>query len=122
VNIAIIDDSLFMRRLIRASFLEIHPEAKISEFSDATRALAELPALNPSLITLDMLMPGMNGLSFLAELRKTTPQPTPHILVITADIQKSIRQKCLELGVKGFIEKPINPDKLKQALQLELIA
>lgn len=115
MKVALIDDSSFMRRLIRSAMAEAVPEAEIVEFDDATKALAALPQLAPDLITLDMLMPGLNGLEFLALLRTTLTQ-RPRVIVITADIQKTVRQKCQEFGVVDFIEKPITPEKLKLAL------
>ena len=114
MNVAIIDDSLFMRRLIRAALQDAYPEAKLTEYADAAKALTELPALAPDLITLDMLMPGMTGLEFLAKLRETTLQS--RIIIVTADVQKTIRQKCVELGANAFIDKPITFEKLQLAL------
>lgn len=114
MKVAIIDDSLFMRRLIRAAFQDTYPEAQVTEYADAAKALTEVPALAPDLITLDMLMPGMTGLEFLAELRKTPLHA--RIIVVTADVQKTIRQKCIELGASGFIDKPITLEKLQAAL------
>jgi two-component system, chemotaxis family, chemotaxis protein CheY len=114
MKVVLIDDSTFMRRLIRTAMLETNPQAQIVEFGDASEALTALPELMPDLITLDMLMPGMNGLAFLAQLRANTLNP--RVIVITADVQKTIRQKCLELGVVDFIEKPITLEKLQLAL------
>jgi len=114
MKIAIIDDSMFMRCLIRSVLLEAQPQAEIVDFSDAALALTALPALTPDIITLDMLMPGMNGLAFLEQLRVTTH--AARVIVISADVQKTIRQKCHALGATDFIEKPITPEKLQMVL------
>lgn len=115
MKVTIIDDSSFMRRLIRSALSETNPEAEVVEFDDATKALAAMPQLHTDLITLDLLMPGLNGLDFLALLRTTVAQ-SPRVIVITADVQKTVRQKCQEMGVVDFIEKPITPEKLRLAL------
>ncbi|HXG49267.1 MAG TPA: response regulator [Methylomirabilota bacterium] len=120
MKIAIIDDSVFMRRLVRAAFAQASPGAEITEFAEAETALAELPALAPDLITVDMLMPKLHGLEFLARLRQQARQP--RVIVVTADIQKSIRERCAELGVTEFIEKPITFDKLHATLTRLLAA
>ncbi len=114
MKVVLIDDSTFMRRLIRTALLEADPTAQISEFSDAALALATIPGLAPDLITLDMLMPGMNGLTFLTELNAAGSHA--RVIVISADVQKTVRQKCKELGATDFIEKPITLEKLQLAL------
>lgn len=114
MKIVVIDDSPFMRRLIRSALLEAHPTAQILEFGDANLALAALPGLAPDLITLDLLMPGMNGLTFLTELKATGSHP--RVIVISADVQKTVRQKCHDLGATDFIDKPITLEKLQLAL------
>ncbi len=114
MKIAIVDDSLFMRRLIRTALLEAHPQAQVDEFGDASLALAALPALGPDLVTLDLLMPGMSGLAFLSAMEGNARRP--RIIVISADVQKTVRQKCRDLGATDFIEKPITLEKLQAAL------
>lgn len=111
MKIAIIDDSKFMRRLITASIQGIKPDAQLTEFADAADALPAMVDLNPDLITLDMLMPRMSGLEFLERMRGAGRQP--RVIVITADIQKSVRERCAECGVQDFIQKPITPEKLQ---------
>ncbi len=112
-KVAVVDDSQFMRRLIRAALVQVNPELEVTEFADSEEALAKLSALAPDLITLDMLMPKVHGLQFLERLRAMPVQPP--VVVITADIQKSVREKCAEHKVHGFIEKPITYEKLQTA-------
>ena len=114
MKVVIIDDSTFMRRLIRSALLETDPKVHVEEYGDAALALAAIPGLAPDLITLDMLMPGMNGLTFLAELNAAGSHP--RVIVISADVQKTVRQKCQELGATDFIDKPITLEKLQLAL------
>jgi len=59
-------------------------------------------------------MPGMNGLAFLEQLRATTH--SARVIVISANVQKTVRQKCQALGATDFIEKPITPEKLQLVL------
>lgn len=117
-KIAIVDDSQFMRRLIRESLIRVDPSFEISEFPDPEEALLKLPALAPDLITLDMLMPKLSGIQVLERLDLPGK---PRVIVVTADIQKSVRERCAALGVQDFIAKPITFDKL-QAAFLKLAA
>ncbi len=119
MKIAIIDDSIFMRRLITGAIQQIQPDAVLTEFTNGEEALAQLPKLAPDLITLDMLMPKMDGLALLEALK--TSALRPRVIVITANVQNSVRQKCADFGVTDFIEKPITFDKL-QASFTKLLA
>lgn len=114
MKVAIIDDSQFMRGLIVKALKTLHPEATLFDFENPEKALAELPKLQPDLITLDLLMPHLNGFEFLDQLAKTSLRP--RILVITADVQKAVRQRCAEAGVHAFVEKPVTLEKLRAAL------
>lgn len=112
-KIAVVDDSQFMRRLIRAALTQVDPSFEVTEFADSEEAISAIPTLAPDLITLDMLMPKLNGLQFLDRLKAQPVQPP--VIVITADIQKSVREQCAEHNVHGFIEKPITFEKLQTA-------
>src|SRR5262245_62155681 len=113
MKIAVVDDSKFMRRLIREAIKQLSPQADVTEFDDGEVALTQLPALQPDVVTLDMVMPKVGGLEFLDRIKD---QPArPKIIVVTANIQNSVRQKCADLGVTDFIEKPITFDKLQVA-------
>jgi twitching motility two-component system response regulator PilH len=64
-------------------------------------------AFDPDCILLDILMPEVNGLSFLQQLRgkgATTP-----VVVLTADIQETTCQECLKLGAEEVVHKPLLP-------------
>lgn len=114
MTIAVVDDSKFMRGLIVKALTALHPKARIIEFADPTEALRQLPALAPDLITLDLLMPGLHGLEVLEKLSHTPLRS--RIVVITADVQRSVRQKCTDAGVHAFVEKPVTLEKLRAAL------
>lgn len=114
MKVAIIDDSQFMRKLISTAVAHLHPEARLTEFPDATTALRRLGRMKPDLVTLDLLMPNLDGFGFLEKLARGGHRP--RIVVITANVQDTVRRRCLELGVQGFIEKPVTLEKLRAAL------
>ena len=114
MHIAIIDDSQFMRSLIVKAFAQLRPDARLTEFSDPGEALRALPALDPDLVTLDLLMPGLHGFEVLEQLALLPIRP--RIIVITADVQDAVRQRCLAAGVFAFVEKPLTLEKLRAAL------
>lgn len=114
MKIAVIDDSQFMRGLIVAGLGQLYPTASIVEFADPAEALRALPALQPDLITLDLLMPGLSGFQVLEQLGGLPLHA--RIVVITADVQPSVRQRCAAAGVHAFVDKPVTLGKLRAAL------
>lgn len=106
-KILIIDDSAFQRRTLR-KILAVD-DHEIQEAVDGRQGLEVFATFAPDCIVLDILMPDLNGLGFLQELRKqgaTTP-----VVVLTADIQDTTSQECLKLGAKKVVHKPLLPSE-----------
>ena len=101
--ILIIDDS----NLARASIRKIlAPEGyEILEATGGEEGLKMLSQHSPDCILMDLLMPGMTGTEVLEQLR-STGSTTP-VVIITADIQTSVRDRCLELGAFAVVNKPL---------------
>jgi len=101
--ILVIDDSNLARGAIRKI---LAPEGyNIIEASDGEEGMRMISKDSADCILLDLLMPGMSGTEILTQLH-TTGFNTP-IIIITADIQDSVRGKCLELGAFAVINKPL---------------
>ncbi|MCP4397367.1 MAG: response regulator [bacterium] len=104
-KILIVDDSLFQRRSIRRILKVAGYE--IQEAGDGRQGLELLTAFVPDCIILDILMPDLDGLGFFRKLQEQGEKPS--VIVLTADIQETTRQECLELGAKVVMHKPIAP-------------
>jgi CheY-like chemotaxis protein len=111
-TVLIVDDSRFSRGRLRAA-LEPLP-LTLLEASDGVDALEQVALSAPDAIVTDLLMPRMNGLELLRELR-SRGVVTPAI-VVSADIQKSSRDACAALGVHRFLNKPFADDELQSAV------
>ena len=115
-KIFVVDDSWLTRTSLR-SMLE-GGGYEVVEAENGNDAIETIPLENPDCILLDLLMPGMTGFDVLAEL-KTRELSTP-VIVVTADIQDTVREKCLGLGAFGFLNKPPNENELMQTIQQAL--
>lgn len=120
MRIAIIEDSHFMRSVTVMTVKRLYPEAELFEFADAGEALKVLRQVAPDLITLDLLMPGIGGLEFLKRVKRR--KLTARIVVVTADVQPAVRERCIRAGAHAFVEKPITLAKLRAALAEESAA
>lgn len=105
-KILIIDDSSFQRTILKK--IVISTSHEFSEASDGQTAIDYFTENHVDLIFCDLLMPGITGFDVLKKLAEVKPN-TPAI-VITADIQESVRDECLALGAKKFLNKPVNKD------------
>lgn len=119
----IVEDSWLSRRVLCKILKEKGYE--ILEAASGPEALEILRSKSPDCILLDLLMPEMEGREVLKILREQGSKIP--VIVITADIQKTTRSECLELGaiavinkipdseeLTGWVEKAISPQHLEK--------
>jgi two-component system, chemotaxis family, protein-glutamate methylesterase/glutaminase len=105
IRVLTIDDSALMRQVL-AVLLSRDPEIEIiGSAPDPYIAREKIKALNPDVLTLDVEMPKMDGLTFLEKLMRGHPMPVVMVSSLTeAGCQTTLR--ALELGAVDFITKP----------------
>lgn len=104
-RVLIVDDSKAMQKLI-AAVLESDDNIEVVGFaSDPLEARSAIKALNPDVITLDIEMPGMNGIQFLEKIMTLRPMP---VVMISAHTQKGadVSLEALEKGAFCCLPKP----------------
>ncbi|ACV62857.1 two component transcriptional regulator, winged helix family [Desulfofarcimen acetoxidans DSM 771] len=77
--------------------------------ADGEEALLKFSEINPSLLLLDLMLPGQDGLSVLEKIRKTSTCP---VIVITARGAVKDRLQGFHLGADDYIAKPFDPDEV----------
>jgi two-component system, OmpR family, response regulator len=85
--------------------------------SSGKQALEEAPKFQPEIILLDVMMPGMDGMTTLKELRKLPDVNKIPIIFLTAKVQSSEIAHYIEIGAIGVINKPFDPMTLASTLQ-----
>ncbi|MBA4768247.1 MAG: chemotaxis response regulator protein-glutamate methylesterase [Porphyrobacter sp.] len=104
IRVLIVDDSQLMRALLQHRLARESDITVIGTAADAVEARAMIKALDPDVVTLDIEMPGMDGLSFLEKIMQL--RPTPVILVSGAtEAGASATARGLQLGAVGCIAK-----------------
>ncbi len=110
ISVLIVDDSAFARRVVRAILESDEHIEVVGEAEDAYDARAQIKARNPDVLTLDIEMPHMDGISFLKNLMRLRPMPVVMVSSIT-DAGSDATLRALELGAVDFVPKPSSTDK-----------
>src|SRR3984957_14558550 len=120
VRVLVVDDSALMRKLI-PQMLEGDPSIEVvGTAMDGNFCLKKIDELRPSVVTLDLEMPGMNGIDTLKEIMRR--HPVPVIVVSSHSTQgASITLRALGLGAFDFVAKPHDPAQMAETAR-ELIA
>ena len=84
---------------------------------DGQAALDALPAFAPDLVMLDVMMPGMDGPTTLAELRKLPQGKDVPVIFMTAKVQQAEIEGYKRLGAIGVIAKPFDPMTLADTVR-----
>ncbi len=111
-RVLITDDSLLQRKTLSAIVAEAGHQVETA--CNGQEALEKIQANPPDCLLLDMLMPIMDGVQVLEQLESRGVKLP--VIVLTADVQEWLKDRCLELGVQAFLNKPVKQDQLRQAL------
>ncbi|NPV90881.1 MAG: response regulator [Firmicutes bacterium] len=113
-KIMIVDDSLVSRKKIRA-ILESANYEVIGEAVDGAEALEKYEALLPELVTLDITMPDLDGITVLKKIMEN--HPTARVVMITAFGKGEKLLAALNAGAKNYITKPYEEDQIINAIK-----
>ncbi|WP_111976889.1 protein-glutamate methylesterase/protein-glutamine glutaminase [Algibacillus agarilyticus] len=107
IKVLIVDDSPLIRGLL-TEILNVAPDINvIGTAEDPFDAREKIKQLNPDVITLDIEMPRMDGISFLKNLMRLRPMPVVMVSTLTAEGAPATLQ-ALELGAVDYVSKPKN--------------
>ena len=120
IKVLVVDDSLFMRTLIRDLLNSDEEIEVIDTAKGGQEAIEKISRIRPDCITLDLAMPGWDGLTTLKHIMSECPVPIV-ILSAYSKHDADITIECLEAGAVGFVLKPsgelsLNIETVKQQL------
>ena len=113
-TVLVVDDTAFMRMTLK-NILEKGGYSVIGEGEDGFQAVELYKKLNPSLVTMDITMPNLDGIKAIQEIIKHDDQAV--IIVVSAMGQKALVIDALNAGAKDFVVKPFQPERITEALQ-----
>lgn len=118
LNIMIVDDSpvmrVFLRKVVQLTGLLV---GEYCEAGDGEAALKELRERWVDLILTDINMPGMNGEEFVRHLQTDEMLRDIPVIVVSTDASRERIHRMFELGAKGYISKPFQPEALRDEVE-----
>jgi two-component system chemotaxis response regulator CheY len=116
-NVLIVDDSMAMRSVIKKTIkVSGFKVGEYFEAADGKEALKILADAWVDLVLTDINMPNMNGLELITKMHADQIlKSIPVVMVTTEGSEKSV-QTSMEMGAKGYIKKPFQPEDIKRVL------
>lgn len=112
-RVLVVDDAAFMRISIK-NILTKHGYEICGEAENGEVAVQRFQELNPDIVTMDITMPGMNGLVSLKQILAV--QPHANVVMVSAMGQETMVREAIIAGAKGFIVKPFKEEVILGAL------
>jgi len=112
-RILIVDDSAFMRNIIK-KILTINGYTDIYEASNGMEALQKYQECTPDLVTMDITMPIMDGIEALKNIKNFDPNAI--VIMMSAMGQAVLVTEAIKCGASDFIVKPFQAEKVIQTM------
>jgi len=114
-QVMVVDDSEFVARLMY-KMLDGTEFSVIGHAKNGQEALVKYQELKPEIVTMDIIMPNMNGIEAITELFKI--DQNAKVLVVSAMGHDNVIQQAMDLGAKHYILKPFQKDDFLRAVQV----
>jgi two-component system, cell cycle response regulator DivK len=105
------DNRLLVKRILLAE------DYSLLEAIDGKDALSVLETAHPDLILMDINMPDMDGYTLTAKIKSLPGFERIPILALTANVMRGDKEKTLEAGCDGYIQKPLDIDQLTREIE-----
>jgi two-component system, cell cycle response regulator DivK len=119
-RILIVDDNVQNLKLARV--ILANEGFDVWTAGDAEGALALLRASRPTLILMDLQLPGMDGLQLTRQLKADPSTRSIGVIALTAYAMKGDEEKALAAGCDGYLSKPIDTERLPEIVRAYLLA
>jgi two-component system, chemotaxis family, chemotaxis protein CheY len=114
LKVLVVDDSLIMRRNV-TKMVEALGHKVIGEAKDGVEAIVLFERLKPDLVTMDITMPEMDGITAVKELKRI--EKNVKIIMVTSHGQEEMVINAIRSGAGGYLLKPVNLIKLRDSIR-----
>ncbi|MCW3135662.1 MAG: response regulator [Canidatus Methanoxibalbensis ujae] len=113
-RILVVDDAAFMRVLLK-NILKSGGHEVVGEAENGIEALEKYEELKPDLVTMDIVMPHLDGIETTRSIIKIDPKA--RIVMCTAVGQQAKVLEAIKAGARGYIVKPFQADKVLEEIE-----
>ena len=115
IRVLVVDDHAVVREGLR-TFLELQDGIEVvGEAADGEEAVARATELAPDVILMDLVMPGMDGIGAMRELRRRSS--SARVIVLTSFLDDDRLMPALQAGADGYLLKDVEPAELARAVR-----
>ncbi len=112
-RVLIVDDAKFMRHMLKNILTGMGWEV-VGEAENGTEACAKYRELSPDVVTMDIVMPEVNGIDALKEIRSSDPDAK--VVMISAIDQREPLMEALKFGAADYVVKPFEKERVEEAM------
>ena len=115
IRVMLVDDHAVVRSGLSAFLLAYDDFELVGEASNGERAVQDCQRLQPDVVLMDLVMPGMDGATATGLIRENCPNT--QVIVLTSFKEKELVEGALKAGAIGYLLKDVSADELAQAIQ-----
>jgi two-component system chemotaxis response regulator CheY len=112
-RVLIVDDAVVMRMMIKG-ILSKNGFEIVGEAQNGAEAIEKYKSLRPDVVTMDMVMPGVDGIAAVRAI--VADDPDAKIVMCTSMGQEALLNEAIEAGAKTYITKPFQPAKILESI------
>lgn len=109
LKILMVDDSVFSQKVAANLLKKVMGDIEISFANDGEQGYLAYKEIKPDFVFLDLLMPKINGQDLIYLLKKFDADAK--IFVVSADVQKNVREEIDKCNILAFVNKPFTEEK-----------
>ena len=119
-HVLLVEDDPLSQAVVKDIFRYDNPPVELVCAGSAEEALRILPSLDPLVVLMDLMLPGMNGIEAARIIRMREQEehrPPVYIIAITASVLQDDREQCLAAGMDDYLSKPMRRNTLAEILR-----
>jgi two-component system response regulator (stage 0 sporulation protein A) len=116
IRIVIVDDNTDFRNILEIFLSSAADIRVVGTASDGIEAVSLIHDLRPDIVLLDMVLPRLDGLGVLKEIRQSLPENRPLFIMMSALADEANRQSAAELGASCYMIKPFDFNELRRRI------
>ena len=116
-RILVVDDEVEVCNILK-KFL-VSKGYEVYTALDGETAVSKTKEVRPHIVLLDIIMPGMNGIDTLKEIKKV--DPAVGVIMVTAVVDEELAKRAFELGAYEYITKPLDLNYLENVLMVKMV-